>query len=177
MNKTIQLLIPMSGQGQRFQDAGYTEPKPLIQISGRPMIERLLADFPTEWPTTFVLAENHASSGLPELLKRLRPSATLLYVPPHKLGPGHAVDAALASGALDEEAPVFVSYCDYGVVWDARAFERYVRDTDCDACLTCYRGFHAHYLTPQMYAYCRMAGERVVEIREKACFTDDRESE
>lgn len=177
MSKAIQLLIPMSGQGRRFQDAGYTEPKPLIPVSERPMVERLLAHFPADWPATFVLAENHASSGLPELLLALRPRATLVYVAPHKLGPGRAVEAALASGALDAEAPVFVSYCDYGVVWDARAFERYVRDTDCDACLTCYRGFHAHYLTPQMYAYARMEGERVVEVREKGCFTDDRETE
>jgi NDP-sugar pyrophosphorylase family protein len=175
--KPIQLVVPMSGQGHRYRQAGYDDPKPLITVSGEPMIQRVLGDYPAHWPCTFVMASNHESSELPGLLKRLRPGSTQIAIAPHQRGPGHAIEAALANGHLDWDAPVFVSYCDYGVVWDARAFERYVRDTDCDGCLTCYRGFHAHYLSPQMYAYARLDGDRVVEIREKGCFTDDRETE
>ena len=44
--KNIQLIIPMSGIGKRFIDAGYSEPKPLIKVDGKPIIEHVLNLFP-----------------------------------------------------------------------------------------------------------------------------------
>lgn len=35
----LNVLIPCAGTGQRFKDAGYKEPKPLIDVLGTPMIE------------------------------------------------------------------------------------------------------------------------------------------
>ena len=34
----MNVLIPMAGAGSRFQQAGYTFPKPLIEVNGKPMI-------------------------------------------------------------------------------------------------------------------------------------------
>jgi NDP-sugar pyrophosphorylase family protein len=171
----IRLVVPMSGQGHRFRAAGYAVPKPLVPVAGAPMIERVLACFPREWPATLVLAENHRSSGLPETLGRLRPGSTVAYLEEHHEGPGRALAAALP--LLPPDAPVFVSYCDYGMGWDPAAFERFVGESCCDACIVTYRGFHAHYLGPNTYAYARLDGERVVEVREKGSFTTDREAE
>ena len=38
-NKEMNVLIPMAGVGSRFQQAGYTFPKPLIDINGKPMVQ------------------------------------------------------------------------------------------------------------------------------------------
>ena len=35
---TLQIVIPMAGRGSRFANAGYTTPKPLIPVGGRPMV-------------------------------------------------------------------------------------------------------------------------------------------
>ncbi|MBI2603162.1 MAG: NTP transferase domain-containing protein [Deltaproteobacteria bacterium] len=171
----IQLLIPMSGQGNRYQKAGYTQPKPLIPVSGIPMIERLLGCFPERWPTTFVLAINHKKTPLPAVLSGLRPQGQQIFIPKHALGPGHAISSALAH--MDPNGPVLVSYCDYGMVWSSRQFEDFVRESECDACVVSYRGFHAHYLRQTNYAFSRLDNERVVEVREKGNFTNDREQE
>ena len=165
----------MSGQGTRFAQAGYTDPKPLVPINGISMVARLLQCFPHHWPTHFVYNTSHLATPLPQVLKTLRPDAHQASVPVEKVGPSRAVLAAL--GNIPEDAPVFVSYCDYGMVWDPAAFERFVAATHCDVALVSYRGFHAHYLSPQMYAYSRLVDDRVVEVREKGCFTDDREKE
>ncbi len=175
MSRPIQLVIPMSGQGVRYQQAGFREPKPLIPVSGTPMIERLLENFPAHWPAHFVLADNHMDTSLPALLARLRPTARISTVPAHQEGPGRALRRALDD--IPPDAPVFVSYCDYGMVWDSAQFERFVETTACDACLVSYRGFHPHYLRPLAYAYARLVGERVVEVKEKGSFTADREAE
>ena len=174
MNK-IQLLIPMSGQGVRYQNAGYKDPKPLIPVNGRPMIERLLSHYPSYWPTHFVMNKDHESTRLPSLLKHLRPDSKISYVERHTKGPGHALLKGLES--IPEDSPVMVSYCDFGMQWDAQAFEEFVRTSNCDICLVSYRGFHAHYLSPVPYAYSRLQNDRVVEVREKGSFTDDRENE
>jgi dTDP-glucose pyrophosphorylase len=38
----INIVIPAAGDGSRFKEAGYKEPKPLIPVCGKPMIERVL---------------------------------------------------------------------------------------------------------------------------------------
>lgn len=44
-NDHINILIPMAGAGSRFVEAGYTEPKPLIDVLGEPMIKWALKSF------------------------------------------------------------------------------------------------------------------------------------
>lgn len=171
----IHLLVPMSGQGRRYVAAGYTQPKPLIPVNGTPMITRLLQKMPSHWPCHFVLAQNHRQTELPSLLIHLRPNASLDFVEPHSLGPGHAIAAALP--LLDDESPILISYCDYGMVWDPIEFEKFVLVSGCDACVISYRGFHAHFLNSTKYAYSRMEGECVVEVREKGSFTDRPQNE
>jgi NDP-sugar pyrophosphorylase family protein len=38
----------MSGMGKRFIDAGYFDPKPLIIVEGKPIIEHIINLFPNE---------------------------------------------------------------------------------------------------------------------------------
>lgn len=38
----LNIVIPAAGNGQRFKEAGYSEPKPLIPIQGKPMIARVI---------------------------------------------------------------------------------------------------------------------------------------
>lgn len=171
----MQVLIPMSGQGTRYKKVGYSQPKPLIPVSGRPMIERLLQKIPTEWPVTFVLAENHRTTELPEALLKFRPQAQQIFIPVHDKGPSYAIKAALSH--LKAREPVLVSYCDYGFKWDPWDFAEFVKNSRCHSALLSYRGFHAHYLSPVTYAFSRLQGEQVVEVREKGSFTDQRENE
>lgn len=173
--KQIQVLIPMSGQGTRYQKVGYTMPKPMIPVSGVPMIERLLKKMPLEWSCVFVLADNHQDSGLKEMLLKLRPQAKVIYVPKHSEGPAFAIQNAIPH--LDQQKSVLVSYCDYGMKWDAWDFEDFVQKTECDACVISYKGFHAHYLSPVTYAYSRVESELVKQVKEKGSFTDQRENE
>jgi NDP-sugar pyrophosphorylase family protein len=171
----IACVIPMTGQGVRFSSVGYKDPKPLIPVSGQPIIERLLSNLNPSWDYYFILAENHRSTGLVECLKKAAPHCKIQIVPHEKKGPSWALMSVIDD--IPSDQPVFVSYCDYGMIWDVQQFERFVRQSDCDACLVSYRGFHAHYLTPTNYAFSRMVGERVVEVREKGNFTDNRENE
>ena len=54
----MQLVIPMSGIGQRFIKAGYKTPKPLLEIENKPIID---------------VAEKHCDLSRDELIKLLNP--------------------------------------------------------------------------------------------------------
>ena len=55
----MQIVIPMSGVGQRFINAGHTDPKPLIKVEGRPIIEHVVKLFPGEENFLFIINQDH----------------------------------------------------------------------------------------------------------------------
>ena len=50
----MQIVIPMSGFGKRFKIAGYTIPKPLIEINDKPIIQYVVEMFPGETNFIFI---------------------------------------------------------------------------------------------------------------------------
>ena len=55
----MQIIIPMSGFGERFRAAGYKVPKPLIKVHGKPIIHHVIDMFPGEEDFTFICNEVH----------------------------------------------------------------------------------------------------------------------
>ena len=45
----MQIIIPMSGFGERFRKVGYKVPKPLIEIEGKPIIAHVIDMIPGVW--------------------------------------------------------------------------------------------------------------------------------
>ena len=54
------LLLPIAGNGQRFIDAGYTSPKPLIEINGKTILDRSLESVNIDnCNLIFIIREDH----------------------------------------------------------------------------------------------------------------------
>ena len=49
----------MAGEGQRFLDAGYSMPKPLIDVNGLPMIIRAAKSLPKADQWIFLCKQDH----------------------------------------------------------------------------------------------------------------------
>ncbi|MBI5883929.1 MAG: NTP transferase domain-containing protein [Elusimicrobia bacterium] len=174
--KTLQVVIPMAGSGRRFRDAGYTEPKPLIDVAGEPMISRLVRKFPLEWRFVFICSEDDLkSSRLREVLTSLAPGCEIKGIASHKLGPVHTV--LMAGDAVQPDLPTIINYCDFGFAWDPEHFLEFIGRTECDGAVFCYRGFQPHYISGTLYAYCKEEGGRILEVKEKGHFTPDRTRE
>jgi len=172
----MQIVIPMAGRGDRFLNAGYAAIKPLIEIDGLPMIAHVVAMFPGESNFLFICAQDHLDqTPLRSVLESIAPAARIVGIPPHKLGPVHSA-LAVAEHIADDE-PVILNYCDFSVGWDYADFKQTLAARDPAGALTAYRGFHPHSLGPNLYAYLRNAGDQLLEIKEKGCFTDDRMNE
>ena len=174
----MQIVIPMSGFGERFRAAGYSIPKPLILVEGRPIIAHVIEMFPGETDFTFVCNQDHIDNDeykLQETLSELCPTGKVVGISPHKLGPIHAVQQALH--LLQKDEPVVVNYCDFTCYWVWSDFKKFVEDTESDGAVPAYRGFHPHSLGETNYAYMKEQDGWVTDIQEKKPFTSDRMSE
>ena len=53
----LDIVIPMAGEGRRFAEAGYLEPKPLIDVNGAPMVSRVVDCLTPREPHRFHLLD------------------------------------------------------------------------------------------------------------------------
>jgi dTDP-glucose pyrophosphorylase len=170
----MQLIIPMSGFGNRFKDKGYAIPKPLIQISGRPMVHHVVDMFPDIEEILFIVNRTHFESAeieLEKVLNRISPKAQIAVIEPHKLGPAWAVHQAHKHINLD--TPVVVNYCDFACIWDSASFREKMH-SGIDGLIATYSGFHPHMLRNNQYAYLRVnQSYNLLEIQEKVPFTHE----
>lgn len=173
----MKIVVPMAGSGDRFTRAGYKDPKPLIQIDGKPMIEHVVNMFPGERDFVFICSKEHLTqTGLRSVLTSLMPTGRIVGIDRHKLGPVHSV--LQAQDYIEDDEEVFVSYCDYSAYWDYKHFLSLMHAQGYAGCITAYKGFHPHSLGNTYYAYMRHDDDNcMLEIKEKGCFTNNRMNE
>ena len=163
----------MSGTGQRFRAAGYTMPKPLIEVEGRSIISHVVDMFPGDHKLTFVCNNDHLNDpelGMEAHLKSLKPDVDVFGVDSHEKGPGHAI--AQVIDRLDLSEPLVINYCDFACYWDFDDFISFTKETQCDGAIPGYRNFHPHSLADNRYAYVKEQDGWGLNIREKEPFTD-----
>ncbi|MBI5622196.1 MAG: NTP transferase domain-containing protein [Elusimicrobia bacterium] len=172
----MKIIVPLAGAGRRFRKAGFTGPKPLIAVDGRPMARHVVDLFPGEKDFLFVAnSEDAEGSGLLEVLAEAAPASRTAVIPPHREGPVFSVSRVFDQIPDDDE--VIVNYCDFSKAWDYAGFLRHTRSRKADGALSAYRGFHPHMLWDPNYAFLRSERQWLSEIREKRAFTDRRMGE
>lgn len=168
----------MSGFGERFRRVGYSVPKPLIEIDGKPIVAHVIDMFPDEADFIFICNQDHLDEPayrMRTILKQYCPGAKVVGIPAHKLGPVNAVRQV--ENLLDMAKPVIVNYCDFSCYWDWHHFKKFVEKTNCSGAIPAYKGFHPHSLGNTNYAYIREINGWVEDIQEKQPYTDNRMQE
>jgi NDP-sugar pyrophosphorylase family protein len=171
----MKIIIPMSGLGKRFQDAGYKDIKPLIKVHGKPIIEWVVNMFPGDHEFIFICREEHLKTTLLEQeLKRIKPEGIIVPVEGHKYGPVYAVSKVF--DLIKDEEEVITNYCDFLQDWDFNDFQQTVKAGAYDGAIPCYTGFHPHLLHPEnLYASClKDEHNKLMEIKEKFSFEKDK---
>lgn len=174
----MQIIIPMSGFGERFRRAGYEVPKPLIEIGGKPIIAYVIDMFPGETDFIFICNQDHLDNPdyrMGFLLQQYCPTGQVIGIAPHKLGPIHAVRQV--EHLINPDRPVIVNYCDFTCYWDWDNFKKFVKTTKCIGAIPAYKGFHPHTLGSTNYAYMRESQGWLQDIQEKQPYTDNRMEE
>mgnify|MGYP001353782955 CR=1 FL=1 len=174
----LQLIIPMSGIGQRFKNAGYSIPKFLIKVKEKEIINHVVNMFEEIENIIFICNENHLQDlnlNLKEILYSLHPKIQIVSIAQHKKGPIHAV--LEAENYFNLSCPTIVNYCDFNSIFSNSRFLSFLNFDNPDGCVFTYTGFHPHMLKNTNYAYVKKRGNSVIDIQEKKPFTEDPTSE
>ncbi len=112
--KPLQILMPMGGLGQRFRDAGFDTPKPLIDVNGIPMFKKALSaynHYQGEKVYIFVIRKDTDDEyNLAQQIKELLPDAKIKVLDHNTQG---AVETCLvAEDFIDPELPLVIMDCD-----------------------------------------------------------------
>ena len=114
----VALVMPMAGQGSRFARAGRPEPKPLIEIAGRPAFwwaaESVRRAVPVRELVFVVLEEHEREFAIGHAIRDRYPEARVVTVP--ALTRGAADSAAIGVAAIGSEGPIAINDCDHAFV-------------------------------------------------------------
>jgi NDP-sugar pyrophosphorylase family protein len=172
----MKVIIPMAGMGDRFVQRGYKDPKPLIKAGDKRIIEYILDLFSEEDEIVFICNEKHLNeTNIKNVLSELRPDSKIVSIGRHKKGPVYTVKPHY--DLIDDSEEVLVCYCDNPFIWDRSDFISHVRENDYDGCILTHTGMHPHTLNSTKMAFLKVDGKKVLEIKEKECYTDDPMSE
>ncbi len=111
----MNIVIPMAGRGQRFVDAGFTAPKPLIDVGGRPMYSWAVDSLPLELATRLIfvcLREHLESLELERDIRARYGRHTVEIRALDDVTEGQACTVLLACEAIDESLPLLVYNAD-----------------------------------------------------------------
>ena len=137
----LNVLIPMAGAGSRFQQAGYTFPKPLIDVKGKPMIQVVVDNLNMDANYIFVVQKEHrAKYNLDTLLNLITPNCKIVEV--DGMTEGAACTTLLAKEHIDNDAPLVMANSDQFLEWDSNEFMYKMIEHKCDGGIVSFQATH-----------------------------------
>jgi hypothetical protein len=140
-DEKLNVLIPMAGAGSRFEQAGYTFPKPLIDIRNKPMIQVVIENLNIDANYIYIVQKKHREKyNLDTLLNLITPNCKIVEV--DGITEGAACTALLAKKHINIDAPLFFANSDQFVEWDSNEFMYKMQETDADGGIVTFEATH-----------------------------------
>jgi HAD superfamily hydrolase (TIGR01509 family) len=140
-NEKLNILIPMAGAGSRFEQAGYTFPKPLIEVNGKPMIQVVVENLNMDANYIYVVQKSHREKyNLDTMLNLITPGCKIVEV--DGITEGAACTALLAKDFINIDSPLFFANSDQFVDWDSNEFMYKMQESNCDGGIVTFKATH-----------------------------------
>jgi HAD superfamily hydrolase (TIGR01509 family) len=166
-NEKLNILIPMAGAGSRFEQAGYTFPKPLIDVRNKPMIQVVIENLNIDANYIYIVQKKHREKyNLDTLLNLITPGCKIVEV--DGLTEGAACTALLAKEYINTDAPLFFANSDQFVEWDSNEFMYKMQETNADGGIVTFKATHPKW----SFAKINKNG-LVTEVAEKNPISDN----
>lgn len=137
----MNVLIPMAGAGSRFQQAGYTFPKPLIEVNGKPMIQTVVENLGVDANYIFVVQKEHREKyNLDTLLNLIAPNCKIVEV--NGVTEGAACTTLLAKEFINNDQPLLMANSDQFVEWDSSEFLYKMNEQNSDGGIVTFKATH-----------------------------------
>jgi HAD superfamily hydrolase (TIGR01509 family) len=166
-NEKLNILIPMAGAGSRFEQSGYTFPKPLIEVNNKPMIQVVVENLNIDANYIYVVQKKHRDKyNLDTMLNLITPNCKIVEV--DGLTEGAACTALLAKEYINNDSPLFFANSDQFVEWDSNEFMYKMQESNCDGGIVTFKSTHPKW----SFAKVDVKGF-VTEVAEKNPISDN----
>jgi HAD superfamily hydrolase (TIGR01509 family) len=161
----LNVLIPMAGAGSRFEQAGYTFPKPLIDVEGKPMIQVVVDNLNIDANFIFIVQKSHREKyNLDTLLNLITPGCKIVEV--DGVTEGAAVTTLLAKEYINNDAPLLMANSDQFLVWDSNDFMYKMNESEADGGIVTFTATHPKW------SFAKVENGYVTEVAEKNPISD-----
>lgn len=165
----MNIVIPMAGEGSRFVKAGYTTPKPFIDVKGRPMIERVMDNLATPEARFILIVRRSHLEGHKKIMDRLKRRYPVVLLTIDQLTEGTACTVLFARELINTDTPLLIANSDQLVDVDLGAYYE-------DARHRCLDGSILTFQDPfkdSKWSFARLDENNLVtEVREKVPISD-----
>jgi dTDP-glucose pyrophosphorylase len=170
--KEATTLIPLAGRGSRFAKEGYTDPKPLIPVSGKPMIIQACNSLPKTENYVFVTLEKHLRNyPLEDALTSEYQDCSVVNI--NEVTEGQAITCSLGLKDVDENQPLLISATDNGMIFNQEKFDQLVNYEEVDAVIFTFRNHVSSKNNPEMYGWVKIDGETATGVSVKVPISED----
>jgi hypothetical protein len=139
----MKILIPMAGEGSRFAKEGYQFPKPLIDVNGKPMIQRVVENLDYDAEYIFLVRKAHIEkySGLLGTLEQITNKKNKI-VEVDELTEGAACTALLAKEHINNEEDLLIANSDQIMEYEPENFNMIKNMTSVDGIIFTFEAVH-----------------------------------
>ena len=139
----MKILIPMAGEGSRFAKEGYTFPKPLIDVNGKPMIQAVVENLDFDAEYIFLVRKQHIDKydGIIETLMRIT-NGNASFVEVDGLTEGAACTALLAKEYINNDEDLLIANSDQIVEYEKQNFISLKNLTSVDSMVFTFNAVH-----------------------------------
>ena len=139
--KDLRIVIPMAGEGKSFQRMGYTFPKPLIDIHGKPMIQWVVENINAQGKFVFIVRKEQMEQySLTHLLRLIAPGCEIISL--NEPTEGAAMTVLKAAHLFDDEKPVVIVNSDQMIEWNSNEFFYAMSADECHGGIVTFRATH-----------------------------------
>lgn len=140
-DERLNVVIPMAGAGSRFEKAGFTFIKPLIDVQGKPMIQVVVENLNIDANYIFIVQKSHYEKyNLEAMLNLIKPNCKIVQV--DGLTEGSACTILAARDLINTDAPMLLANSDQYVEWDSSEFMYAMNGPGIDGGILCFNATH-----------------------------------
>jgi HAD superfamily hydrolase (TIGR01509 family) len=163
----LNVLVPMAGAGSRFAAAGYTFPKPLIEVNGKPMIQVVVENLNVDAHFIFIVQREHYEKyNLKYLLNLIAPGCDIVQV--SGITEGAACSTLLAKDYINSDAPLLMANSDQYVEWNSNECMYAFSADDIDGGIITFEATHPKW------SYAKVGDDGFVsEVAEKKVISNE----
>ena len=164
----LNIVIPMAGRGSRFADAGYKDPKPLIDVHGKPMIQVVVENLKPDVPHRFIfICQNQhiQDYGLEEKLHAYADNVEIVGI--DGITEGQVCTVLKARDLIDNDAPLMTANSDQYIDFNINDYLSRMNGEKLDGLIMTMKA------DDPKWSYARSEDGRVVETAEKRVISDD----